>query len=191
LTTQGLCEDEGGTWFGPDGAAGADGLATCCDVNTTTGQNYTIDPDAQWAVRNDQYKLVMLEQPNCTTNQLDLRYEFYAIDDAAPTPALDRVDANLLPSPFLPAQGLDSTQLDAFNALSKKLDRMLASQPECTGDGNMDRRVDQTDLDDWSTFAGLGSSVYDLNLGGQTDDADTMVVRGNFGARCAVKRSPH
>ena len=36
--------DEGGTWYGPDGAAGADGIATCCDVNTTTGQNYTVYP---------------------------------------------------------------------------------------------------------------------------------------------------
>ena len=190
FTFEGLCTDEGGTWYGPDGAAGADGIATCCDVNTTTGQTYTVYPHAQWAMRDDRYKLVLTEQPNCATDELDLQYEFYAIDDASPTPALDRIDANLLTSPVLPPQGLDGTQLDAFNALSRKLDTMLASQPDCTGDGNMDRRVNQTDLDDWSTFAGLGSSVYDLNLDGQTDDADTMVIRGNFGARCAVKRSP-
>jgi hypothetical protein len=87
-------------------------------------------------------------------------------------------------------QGLDATQLDNFNDLSSRLDKMLASEPECTGDGNLDRRVDQTDLDDWAAFDGLGSSVYDLNLDGQTDDADTMIIRQNYGRRCAVKRSP-
>jgi len=67
---------------------------------------------------------------------------------------------------------------------------MLKSEPECPGDGNLDKRIDQLDLDDLATFDGLGSSVYDLNLDGQTDDADTMLIRGNFGTRCAVKRSP-
>jgi hypothetical protein len=64
------------------------------------------------------------------------------------------------------------------------------SEPDCTGDGNLDKRVNQTDLDDWGTFDGLGSSVYDLNLDGQTDDADTMIVRQNYGRRCPVTRSP-
>lgn len=191
FTFEGLCSDEGGVWYGPGGAAGEDGVATCCDVNATTGESYTIFPSAQWAMRDDQYKIVLTQQPNCTTDQTDLQYEFYQIDDDAPTPELDRADANLLTSPTLPAQGLDADQLDAFNGLLKKLDAMLASQPACTGDGNIDRRVNQLDFDDWSTFVGLGSSVYDLNFDGQTDDADTVLIRENVGTKCAVKRSPN
>jgi hypothetical protein len=191
FTFEGLCNDEGGTWYGPDGAAGTDGLANCCDVNATTGENYSLFPSSQWAIRDDDYKIVLTEQQNCATSQLDLAYEFYAIDDVAPNPELDRADANLLTSPDLPPQGLDSTQLKAFNALSKKLDKMLESQPPCSGDGNLDARVNEKDFDDWANFAGLGSSRYDLNFDGQTDDADTMLIRENFGARCAVKKSPH
>src|SRR5262245_17420396 len=88
------------------------------------------------------------------------------------------------------ARSLDPTQLKAFNTLSSKLDKMLASQPACPGDGNIDKRVNDADLDDWATFDGLGSSVYDLTLDGQTDDADTMIIRQNFGAQCPAKRSP-
>lgn len=190
FTTATLCAAEGGTWYGPDGAAGSAGLATCCDVNDATDANYTIVPSAQWALRDAQYKLVLKEQPNCATDQLDLQYEFYAVDDAAPVPALDRADANLLTAPSLPPQGLDADQLDAFDTLSQKLDRMLASEPPCPGDGNLDRRVNQDDLDDWSTFDGVGSSVYDLNEDGNTDDADTTLIRGSYGTRCAVRRSP-
>jgi hypothetical protein len=190
FTFEGLCNAEGGTWYSPGGAGGPDGTATCCDVNSVTGQNYSIYPSAQWAMRDDQYKLVVTEAQNCASDQLDLQYEFFQIDDASPMPALDREETNLLSSPDLPPRGLDATQLDAFNSLYAKLDRMLASEPDCSGDGNLDKRVNQTDLDDWSIFDGLGSSIYDLNLDGQTDDADTMIIRQNFGGRCAVKRSP-
>lgn len=190
FTSSDLCGAEGGVWYGPDGVAGADGLATCCDVNAYTGDDATIFPHSQWAIRDDDYKIVLTEQPNCTTSELDLRYEFYAINDDAPLPLIDRADTNLLTSPDLPPQGLDATQTKVFNRLAKTLDKMLESQPPCSGDGNSDRRVDQKDFDDWADFAGLGSSIYDLNFDGETDDADTMLIRANFGARCAVKKSP-
>jgi arylsulfatase A-like enzyme len=193
FTTASLCADEQGTWYGPGGAAGADGVATCCDVNAlpvTPPNDYTIVPNAQWAMRDDEYKLVLKEQPNCATDQLDLQYEFYAIDDAAPLPALDDEDANLLTATTLPPQGLTADQLERFDDLLDTLDTMMASQTPCSGDGNLDRRVDQTDLDDWQTFDGLGSSVYDLNFDGQTDDADTVLIRQNFGTKCSVRKSP-
>ncbi|MCW5892046.1 MAG: sulfatase-like hydrolase/transferase [bacterium] len=184
FTTAGLCESEGGTWYGPDGAAGADGIATCCDVNAQLSQDYALFPIAQWALRDDQYKVVLTEETNCATSMIDLSYGFYAIDDAAPVPALDRAAANLL------AQGLTAAQQKAYDTLSQKLDAMLASEPPCSGDGNLDRRVDQKDLNDWTTFLGVGSSVYDLDFDGQTDDADTLLIRANFGARCKVKKGP-
>jgi hypothetical protein len=184
FTTASLCESEAGTWYGPNGAAGEAGIATCCDVNAQLGKDYSLFPIAQWAIRDDDYKIVMTEETNCATSTIDLSYGFYAINEDAPVPALDRADANLL------ASGLSPDQQKVYDKLSKKLDQMLESQPPCPGDGNMDRRVDQKDFDDWTTFFGVGSSVYDLNFDGQTDDADTLPIRANFGAKCKVKKGP-
>jgi len=158
-------------------------------VNAATGKNYSIYPKAQWAVRNDQYKIVKTQVQNCTTSQVEDQYEFFTIDDAAPVPQLDRSGASLLTSPYLPAQGLDKTQLAVFNTLNGKLKKMLASEPACTGDGNMDKRVDQLDLQDWASFQNVGSSRYDLNLDGQTNPADQSIINEHLGLRCPLKRT--
>jgi len=149
FTFEGLCNAEGGVWYGPGNPDYPEGLPDCCAVNAATQKNYSIYPKAQWAMRDDQYKLVKTQIENCTTSQFEEKYEFFTIDDAAPLPQLDRADANLLTSPYLPAQGLDKKQLAAFKTLNSKLEKMLASEPECTGDGNMDKRVNQLDLQDW------------------------------------------
>src|SRR5262249_49151965 len=160
FTFAGLCNAENGVWYGPGNQDYPDGLKDCCAVNAATGKNYKIYPTAQWAVRDDQYKLVKTRIENCTTSQLEDQYEFFTIDDAAPLPQLARANATLLTSPYLPAQGLDKTQLAVFNTLNGKLEKMLKSEPACTGDGNMDKRVDQLDLQDWASFQNVGSSRY-------------------------------
>jgi hypothetical protein len=40
------------------------------------------------------------------------------------------------------------------------------------------------------SHAACGRVAVISNLDGQTDDADTLLIRGNFGVRRAVKRSP-
>jgi hypothetical protein len=191
---QALCETEGGVWYGPGGAAGANGLQTCCQVQTEVDPTVTLLAHDAWAVRDHDYKLVRLQVENCTTNQLELQYEFYAINDAAPVPKLDREQDNLLTSASLPPQGLSPEEQQHFAVLHAELLALLRSEPACPGDGNLDKRVDAEDLRNWQTFAttcaqnqNQCSSVYDLNYDAVTDSADLVIIEANFGRRCGVR----
>jgi hypothetical protein len=137
---------------------------------------------------------VRLQVENCATNQLELQYEFYTIDEAAPVPKLDREQDNLLTATTLPPQGLTPDQQQHFDVLLAELLALLRSEPACPGDGNLDKRVDQADLQNWQIFAdkcaqnpNQCSSVYDLNLDAVTDSADRLIIEANFGRRCGVR----
>jgi arylsulfatase A-like enzyme len=194
FTFQALCETEGGVWYGPGGAAGPDGLQTCCQVKNGPDPTVTLLAHDAWAVRDDQFKLVRLQVENCATNQLELQYEFYTIDDAAPVPKLDREQDNLLTATTLPPQGLTPDQQQHFDVLLAELLALLRSEPACPGDGNLDKRVNLEDLQNWQKFADICaqnpnqcSSVYDLNLDAITDSADRVIIEANFGRRCGVR----
>ena len=136
------------------------------------------------AVRNDQYKLVRNSTKDydattkaCVDTQSD---EFYEIDEAVPAPMLDTADAEL-------AQPFTKVQQANYEALSAQLAAILASQPACPGDGNIDGVVNGQDLDDWNFFQALAqgqSSWYDFNLDGLTDSADSEVIQQNLGTKC-------
>src|SRR5262249_49394124 len=51
LTSKGLCDFEGGTWYGPGNPDYPDGLSSCCEVNNKTGNDYTILSDSALAIR--------------------------------------------------------------------------------------------------------------------------------------------
>jgi arylsulfatase A-like enzyme len=194
FTFQALCETEGGVWYGPGGAAGPDGLQTCCQVKNGPDPTATLLAHDAWAVRDNQFKLVRLQVENCQTNQLELQYEFYTIDEAAPVPKLDREQDNLLTATTLPPQGLTPDQQQHFDVLLAELLALLRSEPACPGDGNLDKRVNQEDIQNWQTFADICknnqnqcSSVYDLNLDGITDSADRVIIEANFGRRCGLR----
>jgi arylsulfatase A-like enzyme len=195
FTFQALCESENGTWYGPGGAAGPDGLPNCCAVEAQTSlPNFEILAHDAWAVRDDHFKLVRKQVENCAANQLELQYEFYTIDDAAPVPKLDLEGNNLLTAPTLPPQGLTPDQQQHFDVLLAELLAILRSEPACPGDGNLDKRVNQEDIANWEMFADICasepakcSSVYDLNLDAVTDSADLVIIQQNFGRRCGVR----
>jgi arylsulfatase A-like enzyme len=192
---QDLCRTEGGVWYGPGGVAGPDGLQTCCQVKEQPGnEDVQLLAHDAWAVRDDRFKLVRLQVEDCTTNQLELQYEFYAINDAAPVPKLDREQDNLLTSPSLPPQGLTPEQQEHFDILHAELLALLRSEPACPGDGNLDKRVNGEDLENWQVFADTCaqnqnqcSSVYDLNYDAVTDSADRVIIEANFGRRCGLR----
>jgi hypothetical protein len=103
--------------------------------------------------------------------------EFYAVDQNQPKPTLDDADKNLL------TQTLSAPLKAIYDDLTAKLDRMLASQPACVGDGNIDGVVNAQDLDNWRMISqawGL-SSTYDLNFDGLTNDADRDLLARNAG----------
>lgn len=186
---QGVCEDQGGTWWGPGGAAGAEGLASCCAVNDhlqAQGQApVDVMPSAQRAIRNAEFKLVRISRQDCSTNTITSSDEFYRVDQSVPLPRLDNPRANLLP-------GLTRREQRNYLALQEALADIDAANVACPGDGNLDGVVDARDLADWREFStrnGGRSSWYDFNHDGRTDAADRAVIEAPLGQRCAATGS--
>ncbi|KAF0808914.1 putative arylsulfatase [Alcanivorax sp. S71-1-4] len=208
---KGVCEDNGGVWWGQgadDSSAVAaisnlgfspeDGLEMCWQVNQALHQ---LDPDNYQdnhkeiattyavAVRNAHYKLVRNEitdydiasDTGITVNTEEL----YEINQDEAAPLLDTADSDLLADgegALSPAQAENLTQLRA------ELAAILDSQHACPGDGNDDGAVNQTDLDEFEritvTEGWSGSSTYDFNLDGATDEQDLQVIEDNLGTTC-------
>jgi hypothetical protein len=204
LFSKGLCEDNGGIWYGP----GAQTQVTSCCAVAAANSSVTVNPVHQFAVRNKRFKLVELQQTNCAaplppdaTNkafpwaEYDTKTvrEFYDIRRSTANPnGMDVANANLLkncPEGQDPVTCLSANFGQAYTQLSNELDSIknsAAPQQQCRakGDGNGDLRVNQADLDLWSSYNGKGPSVYDINMDGVTDSADQSIIQANFGTDC-------
>jgi hypothetical protein len=186
-------------------------LTNCCEyVNGPNPKNETrtISPIQQYAVRNRDFKLVRLDLEDCTApidpstppSQRPFPWaqfgtktviEFYPLTPAAGnhTPAgMDSPDENLLKDCQNPAACLTPPQQQNFNQLTNELNRVLNSEPACPGDGNLDKVVNQLDLDGVNAFMGSNPSFFDFNLDGQTDNLDRNIVLQNFGTHCLAPR---
>lgn len=192
--TKSVCEDNNGTWWGAgldapvtDGAP-PDGFKYCCEVNAFLAAKgdatYDISPLAAVGIRNDRYKIVQnslkayVSQTKPCVDRMTT--EFYEISEAVPQPKLDKANTEL------PLDRLTPEQQRNYDALSQQLATLLASQPACPGDGNIDLVVDRRDLRDWHSYkVSTGqSSVYDLNIDGLTNGADRNIIRQNLGLNC-------
>ncbi len=193
-TSKSVCEDNMGVYWGegytdasviPTTPPGV-GYATCADVNEARyyavppQEHLTLVPESSIAIRNERYKLVVNSSVDfdraSETQKEFVSEELFEINQAAPDPLLDTAGRNLLPA--------TDPQLQAvYKDLRTKLDDMLASSPECPGDGNMDGVVDAKDLANWAQIAnGWGkSSMYDFNLDGLTDAQDRKIIEDNLG----------
>jgi len=183
---QGVCADQGGAWYGPNGVAGPEGLPSCCAVNdylVAQGEApAAVMPESQAAIRDADFKLVRIARRDCETGDIESTDEFYRIDQAVPIPRLDNPQLNLL----LNAQ-LSERQLQAYQTLGAALEQLEASEIECPGDGNNDGVVDQEDVRNWEYFSQLNegrSSWYDFNLDGRTDEEDLAIIEANMGLDC-------
>ena len=185
-----VCEDNNGVWWGT-GATGSSvvnaptGYQSCCQVNQAlfkVGQaQVTINPDISTAIRNDKYKIVQntvkgynVNSDACTSVVTN---EFYEVDQAKPIPKLDNADLNLLLQPL-------SAQLQGiYDGLYAQLTTILASQPPCPGDGNMDGTVDALDMRNWLQVIKnwVLSSVYDFNHDGATNNTDAQTINSHLG----------
>jgi hypothetical protein len=187
-----LCESEGGAWWGSGGAGAGAPQSDCCGVTKWLMQNSpqtalpAVLPSSQMAIRNDQYKLVKYATPGydattdtcVTTNSTEL----YEIDQNVP-PKLDNAERNLL----APPHELNGQERRAFAQLSAELSNLVASQPSCPGDGNLDGKVNAQDVVDWhywTTINGGNSSWYDFNYDGVTNNLDFNVIYDNLGTKC-------
>lgn len=192
--TKGVCEDNGGTWFGPGATGTWEGVPVqeftyCCQVqkyladqNVTPG---TVVPTTGIAVRDDSgFKLVRnlvndydpSSEDGCTEKTFD---ELYVVNQDEPLPLLDREDL-MIQTPYGPAEQAKYDELKSY------MDEVLASEPECEGDGNDDGVVNREDLKNYASMVRLtsGSSWYDVNLDGLTNSEDEQIIQSKQGTRC-------
>lgn len=196
--TRSVCEDNLGVWYGAGSdVAGVpeDGFQYCCEVSAfLEAQGCTapdcvlpeISPLEALGIRNASYKIVenswkafVSQEEPCVDTTVT---EFYEIDEAIPLPKLDSEGT------ALPLDGLTPVQQQSYDTLSAQLAALLASQPECPGDGNIDLVVDDRDLADWRFYEQTTgrSSVYDLDVDGLTNEADEAIILQNLGRDCRV-----
>ena len=199
--TKGVCEDNGGAWWGPGAVSPQTQLTYCCQVQqylynktkTQPATPITILPLTSVAIRNAGYKLVRNSVNNydagsnaCVESQTD---EFYQINENAPLPLLDTQGSNLLVNGS--PSSLNQLQLDNYNYLEGTLAAYKNSVVPCHGDGNLDLLVNLKDVANWATFTANGlSSWYDINLDGLTNAADRALIRANLGMDCKTSGAP-
>jgi len=200
-TSKSVCEDNQGVWWGADYThhsviettpPGA-GYPTCAAVNearynaSPRQDLLNLVPESSVAIRDERYKLVRNSSvdyvPASASFEEETIYELFEINQAAPTPLLDTAERDLLP-------GANAATLAIYDDLKAKMESILASNPDCPGDGNMDGVVDEKDLNNWRRIAhswGL-SSVYDFVTGefrdGRTNHLDEAVIQANLGVTC-------
>jgi hypothetical protein len=201
--TKGVCEDNGGVWWG-EGAQDSDTpdepgpvpLTYCCEVNqwlqteagVATDDLPKINSLGSVGMRNKNYKVVhnysKLYDGSTNSCYDSVSDELYEIDEAVPKPKLDYASKDLLANGY---DALTANQKRNYNALEKKLSALNKSVVQCDGDGNLDMVVNQKDLDEWEKFSkinGGASSWYDFNLDGLTNELDREVIVENFGNQC-------
>jgi hypothetical protein len=176
--TEQLCVDDGGEWFGPGAAVQYE---TSCDVRANVYPSLIIQPSEVWAVRNKRYKLVKSVRAACDS---DLNpYEFYDLLPKRRPDLLNPLGLDNSPDNLLGDTALTPEQAANYDELKAVLNGILKSESVCTGDGNLDRVVDEKDLEGVEKFWGQ-PSVFDLNDDGTTDQLDEDIVTGNFGNKC-------
>ena len=189
-----VCEDNAGIWWGPGYSDSSvlpkeGGYTSCCAVNQAkynAGQGQlTIIPETTYGVRNDRYKLVqnIAQRFDQTTNSCTdgngkqlttITNELFEINQV---PGSDvRIDNDALD------YANNSTLTKIYNELLAQLNSMLASQPACPGDANIDGRVNGEDEGIWQKFLNWAlSSVADFNFDGLTNNLDAEIIRKNQG----------
>jgi Sulfatase len=181
-----LCNFEGGDWY-PQ-------YSSCCEVQNTHiyGDKLTILPDEQAATRNELYKLVQITAPDCSLGHDVTTNELYKINEHPIDPAIDKVGNNLCTTSD--CSNLTGEAKNNYTQLLASQQATLSSEPACPGDGNEDKLVNQTDLDNWNVFSqivnisGNTSSWYDFDHDGFTDTADQMTIQQHLGANCTKKK---
>jgi len=78
-----------------------------------------------------------------------------------------------------------NTITERRSPLNARLNELLASQPSCPNDVNLDGVVNLLDVDQWGMFSALTrySSWADINQDGRTNNDDLDIILQKFG-RC-------
>ena len=178
LTTQTLCESQGGEWYGPGGTTTYSDCCALMDAKGLEGKMSFIYAEQQ-AITDGRWKLVANTIPPCV--DASLAYDLY---DLAACPfasllhgrGIDNADYNLLASgaPLAPDAEAAYTQLRA------RLTQLNASARPCPGDATMNGIVNAQDISALLAFWG-GPSVCDFNDDATTNAEDLSILLGNYG----------
>jgi len=158
------------------GYPGVNGCAEVAKARDLSGQGpefITLSHEAQ-AIRNDDYKYIInvVEHYDSDTKTVvpwpGIETEgLYAVNQSKSVfdLALNNVSSNLMRS----EDSWSSDVQNAYTDLNQKLAEMMASQPDCVGDGNKNGVVDGEDLSIMEKISGIfgGSSTYDLDINGK------------------------
>ena len=184
---------------------------SCCDAQNDLDATLRLLPKNQYATRDVGYKFIQEEINDCdaplcpgeqcdtvfppfgtittssfyslnptSTNPAALDCPFGTMNSACPTPN----DLACAPDSGMPPEScVPSALRPEYEKLQASLNTLLASEPVCTGDGNLDKFVNQFDVDGVNDFQGV-SSFFDFNDDGTTDAQDLAIVKANLGTDC-------
>ncbi|MBM4115702.1 MAG: hypothetical protein FJ252_07490 [Phycisphaerae bacterium] len=184
LTTQQLCESQGGVWYGPGGVVTGAPQSTCCELYQALDEpsGFAVVYGTQQAITNGRYKLIANTLETCAVSiPGTAEYEFYDLPQCPFAGVLfgrglDNPGANLLTS----GVPLSAEQTAAFNGLKAALNTLNADMAPCVGDINMNGAVGGADLAAMLSFWG-GPSVADLNNDALTNGADLAILISSWG----------
>ena len=188
LYSEQLCVSTGGVWF--------DDYAKCCDLRAAAATDaalyaqcgdFAILPPSAMAATDGHYKLIIKQLEGCDQSS-KCAFEFYDLTTAPFNHVLlggrgvDFPSVSLLPSGDAACSPGELTPeaAAAFTALQSYMYDLMATQPACLGDGNIDGVIDSVDLAEIATWWGQ-SSVYDFNNDGTTDGSDLAQILTNWG----------
>jgi hypothetical protein len=208
-----VCGDNYGIWWGPGAdpnstLPGFQGVNECWQVNQALfkqlgpveyAKQATVPlTQIYTAVRDDNYKIVKnhsLDYSPVTDGPVNNdSIEFYQInEDPGLSVKIDSANDNLIP-PCSDFESCDTTQLSHdeklnWNRLQQEMNSILASAPDCPGDGNGDGVVNLLDIQDWAMIAAAwgGSSHYDFNHDGYTDLKDFYIIEQHLHQVCPAE----
>ena len=202
LPAASVCADQGGVWYGEGSTEPGTPFTSCCQVNQAKGEDY-LSILTTTGIRDKNFKLVRQTMENCVDGAAQQPPktidEFYQINQDSPEQLrLDKAELELMKGD---PKNLNGVQRRHYKELVQRLKRLEASFVACPGDGNMDKVVDQKDLEEWAKYSSTASSTTE-NGGGQgswydfggpsdsthpdgiTDEVDRQIIEANMGKRC-------
>lgn len=205
ISSEKLCTANGGIWLGEYGychyyeiwkADPCDPILKGFDFGSPFDDNcrladctqtcVTAPTRGQWTIRRDQYKLIILQYPDCTeASGQNCQIEFYALNDPSP-PLIPGRETSFS---MLDLENLTPVQTAVLTQLKAELLETLLSETYCPGDGNLDGRVDELDLT--SALADWGQpSWWDIDRSGTFDGRDLGALLGYWNPDCAANVVP-
>ncbi len=182
LTSESLCNSQGGVWYGPTATAPAV-ASTCCELlsQQPAGTMFNFIYAAQQALTDGRWKIVYSDQPTCMVEAGVSEYEFYDLSQCFAAHLLwgrgiDNPSFNLL----APGTTMTKVQQFNYNRLLAKMTQMQASLQHCDGDITMNGIVNGDDAAALLNYWGM-PSVADINNDGATDGADLAILLDAWG----------